>query len=278
MKHFVFLICSERSGSNLIASLMNAHSKICGPPPSHLFRLFGTNRGNYGDLGIKRNWDTLVSDVVYSFKNTPGTWNTTVTVQDLTTSVKRASAALLLRAVYEREADQDGASHLFVKENQTYAFAAFLLANFQDCRFVFMVRDPRDVASSWLATQSMPGGVKRAVEVWLNDQEGGLSLYDQLRDSGRILMVRYEDLVQDTVRVLSKLTDFMELSFEDRMLEFYREARTIRNARRIKAWGNLRKPVLSDNTGKFRSTLSETDLLYNGISLQRDHDSFGLRD
>lgn len=266
MKHFVFLICSERSGSNFITSLMNGHPRICGPPPSHLFRLFGTNRGNYGDLARDRNWDTLVADFVESFWCKLGSWATTVTAEDLAGRVRRRSAAELLRILYESEAEHDGASHVFVKENHTYTFAPFLLAHFPGCRFVRMVRDPRDVASSWVSTRSIPGGVAKAVEIWLRDQEGASTLYHQLRDSGRIRLVRYEDLIRDTPRALRRLTEFLDLPYEERMLEFYNERRTVENAERIDAWANLRRPVLSDNTGKYRRVLSEADRRYVELS------------
>lgn len=260
--HFVFLICTERSGSNFITSLMNGHSRICGPPPSHLFRLFGTNRANYGDLTCESNWQILVHDVAANFQCKLGTWSTAATAEELAEGAGRRCAAELLRALYEKEAEHDGASHLFVKENQTFSFAPFLLSHFPGCRFVWMVRDPRDVASSWILTPGIPGGVGRAVEVWTKDQEGARALYHQMRDSGRILFMRYEELVQDTTRVLRGLTSFLALPYEERMLNFFNERRTALNAERIDAWANLRRPVLRGNTGKYHRVLSQADRRY----------------
>ena len=36
MVSFDFLICSERSGSNLIAKVMDTHPDACGPFPPHI--------------------------------------------------------------------------------------------------------------------------------------------------------------------------------------------------------------------------------------------------
>ncbi len=262
MKDFVFLICTERSGSNFITSLMNGHSQISGPPPSHLFRLFGTNRGNYGDLESDRNWNMLIEDVVVSFDCKLGSWSTGVTVEELKERVERRSVAQVLRFLYEKEAVYDGADVLFVKENHTSSFAPFLLAHFPGCRFVWMVRDPRDVASSWVSTKSIPGGVARAVDVWLEDQTASQALYQQLRDSGRAVLARYEDLVRDPTRALRRLTDFLGLPYDHRILEFYSQQRTVDNAARIDAWANLGRPVLRDNTGKYRRVLSPVDRRY----------------
>ena len=241
---------------------MNGHSLISGPPPSHLFRLFGTNRGRYGDLSSAHNWNILIDDVVANFAHKLGYWNTTVSSDELRQNVEEHSVAALLRFIYEKEARYEDASHIFVKENHSYSFAPFLLAQFPDCKFVWLVRDPRDVTSSWLNTPTMPGGVEKAVEVWSKDQEASLELFHQLQDSGRILRIYYEDLVGETVRSLTRLTTFLGLSYEERMLEFNTQRRTVENARRIDAWANLQNPVLSANTKKYRAILSEADQRY----------------
>ena len=246
-----------------MTSLMNGHSAVCGPPPTHLFRLFGGNRANYGDLEDDAAWNALVEDMMLGLECKLGAWSTSITADELRQRAKRRCPAELLRIIYSKEAEHDGARILFVKENHTASFAPFLLGGFPDCRFVLLVRDPRDVASSWVSTDTIPGGVERATEVWLADQEASLSLYHQLRDTGRITLVRYEDLVGErTVETLRQLTAALGLSYEEGMLDFHRHLRTQRNARRIAAWANLARPVLKGNSGKYRDVLSEADLRY----------------
>lgn len=266
MRDFTFLISTERSGSNFLVALMNGHPLVSGPPPTHLFRLFANNRGNYGNLGNDASWTALVEDVVLNFACGLGSWKTSITKQDLKDRAKERSVVELLRLIYESEADRDHASRIFVKENQTYSFASFILAHFPDCRLVYLVRDPRDVASSWASTRSLSGGVAEAVDVWVADQSGSLSLFDELRDTGRMVLLRYEDLVNETEQKLQELTRFMEIPYQETMLDFYRQPRTIGNAERIEAWTNLSRPVMRGNTGKFRSVLSQTDIRYIELS------------
>lgn len=271
MRTFVFLVCSERSGSNLVTSLLDGHSRICGPAPSHLFRLFGTNRGNYGNLEDDLKWETFLEDLVAGFQSKLGRWCTDTTLEELRSRVDQRSAAAALRFLYEREAADRGADIVFVKENQTYDFAPFLLAHFPGCRFVWMVRDPRDVASSWVSTPSVPGGVRRAVDVWIRDQTASRQLFHQIRDSGRAILVRYEDLVRDPRNTLRLLAEFLGLRFESTMLESFRRPLTIENAQRIEAWANLERPILQ-NTGNHRRVLSAADRRYVELSC------FGLMD
>ena len=217
---------------------------------------------NYGDLSNDDAWEALLQDVVLNFERKLGVWNTTVTVDELRAKAQQRTSAELLRLIYEKEAKADGASHIFVKENGTYLFAAFLLAHFERCRFVFMVRDPRDVASSWVTTQRIPGSVEKAVDVWGKDQTAAWALYPQLRGSGRILFLRYEDLLTDTETWLESILEFLELSYDMHMLDFHKHPRTTKNADRIEAWANLRRPVIKRNAGKYRTTLSLPDLRY----------------
>ena len=245
-----------------MTSLMNGHSKVSGPPPTHLFRLFGTNRGRYGDLNQDQVWQELSEDVELNFSCKLGSWLTSMTAEELREMARNRSAAALLRALYEKEAEADNASHIFVKENHTYSFAPFLLSGFPDCLFVFLTRDPRDVAKSWVRTVSIPGGVEKAVDVWSRDQAAALDLADQLTDSGRGLVVRYEDLIADTPATLQRVTAHLGLKYEEEMLQFNEDRRTRANAERIDAWANLQKPVISDNAGKYRDVLSEADQRY----------------
>ena len=192
--HFDFLLCSERSGSNLITKILNAHPGICGPFPSHVFRYFSTNLWRYGDLRKDANWEVFLEDICYYMANIFATWKSRVSLDELKTSVDQRSLASVGRVFYEAEAAADGKSRVFVKENHTWSFIAYLLAHFPESKFVWMVRDPRDMALTW--RDLARGGVRTATETWLSDQRGSLKVYTWLRELGRIHRVRFEDLVR----------------------------------------------------------------------------------
>ena len=61
--HFDFLICSERSGSNLITKILDSHPSVCGPFPALLIKNIGWYLFRYGDLQNDSNWRTLLTDV-----------------------------------------------------------------------------------------------------------------------------------------------------------------------------------------------------------------------
>ena len=225
---FTFLISSERSGSNLITRLLDGHSKIAGPSPTHLFRRLIEHYPRYGTLQHQENWDALITDTVALFETKLGHWNIQLRSEALTRHVDPRSLQALLHHIYEKEAIASGKEQVFVKENQVYLFYPFLDAFFDHPKFVCLVRDPRDMALSWKKFSSKRGCVIRAAETWKQDQSASLILYHMLQATGRIMCIRYEDLIKDTSNILVSVCEFMGVSFEEKMLELTNRYQNVR--------------------------------------------------
>lgn len=259
---FSFLICSERSGSNLLLSILNSHSKVCAPPPSHLFRLFSSNAPNYGNLRNDDNWHILLSDFLEAFDNQLGHWQSQPSLPLLDDQCARRHALEPVRLVYEMQAQLSVADQVFVKENHTAVFAHDLLDFFRSCRFVHMIRDPRDVAASYLATEGIPGGVERAVSVWLADQTHATRLVGQPEVEPLVCTLRYEDLLASPESELTRVLSHLDLEFESAMLDFHRSSQVKENVARVAAWNNLAQPIVRSNSGKFLQNLTEAEIEY----------------
>ncbi len=163
----------------------------------------------------------------------------------------------------------------FVKENYTYLFTPFILANWPDVKFVYQVRDPRDVIASWLKTASMPGGVAQAVQTWKQDQVETLKVLNQVQTSNRSILIRYEDLIENSETISRNLCKFLDLEYDDRMLEFHMNKLTQENAQRIDAWNNLDKPIIKNNSGKYIDSLSQYDIRYIELTCFSEMQLFG---
>ena len=273
----LFLICSERSGSNLITRMFDRHSEFCGPSPSHLIRILAKNRVRYGNLELAQNWKTLCADAALLLQNQLGIWKRKFTAEELETRVPEPTLAALIRYVYGQEAQANGKQRLFIKENHTVSFLPFLLAAFPDSRFVYLVRDPRDMALSYKQTLAHTGGVHEAVQVWLRDQQPGLEAYLHLNEGNRVHLLTYEELVSQPERALPLLCRFAGVNYEAKMLEFHASKQTRQNAGRIKAWENLQQPLLQQNFNKYRTGLTELEIRYTEAACAREMEFFGYQ-
>lgn len=259
---FTFLMCSERSGSNLITRMFDAHPDCCGPSPTHLVRILAENRGRYGDLQDDRAWGELCRDAADLLATKVGAWQREWTAAQLAAAAPRRSLAALVRTVFAAEAKAAGKGHLFIKENHLYRYLPFVQRAFPGLKVVAMVRDPRDMALSWQRSPILRGDVVRAARIWQEDQEQLIRVLGFLGPGRGIHLLRYEDLVADPAGQLAAACAFAGLPMDPAMLAFHGTAAAAAAAARTDDWKNLGRPVMAANFGKWREGLDRTEAAY----------------
>ena len=150
--------------------------------------------------------------------------------------------------------------HALIKENNVHHLLFFLIDCFPNAKFIFQVRDPRDFLVSakarrkrWLGNKF--GSVRNALNVWREDQIGGLHALGLL-GSDRVFLQRYEDLIGRSEETLASLCAFLGLSFDERMLDFHEAESAQRLAVKGGPRENLGKPLMTENFRKYRKGLS----------------------
>ena len=271
------LMCSERSGSNLITRMMGAHPDICSPAPSHLIRLLAENRSRYGDLAVDQNWKRMLSDAAEILQTQLGHWQQKWSAADLHQAVPDRSLIALVRHLFQAEADAAGTSRLFIKENHIYRYLPFLQRAFPDMQIVWLVRDPRDMALSWKNSSILRGDAVRAARIWLEDQSRGLQVMGYLADQTVVHQLRYEDLVSDPATELGRICDALGLEPAPEMVDFHRNGDAVRASGRTSDWQNLDRPVMSTNFGKYRTGLSATEIALVEVVCGEVMEAFGYQ-
>jgi len=257
-----FLISSERSGSNFLTKVLDSHSDICGPSIKHIINPLAQNLFRYKGLGNKINRDELIEDLHALLSTGFSAWKTRHTIESLNEMLEDADIAGLIKNIFVAEAKAHGKNNIFIKENHIYRFMPFLLLNFPDARYIYNVRDPRDVALSWKNNPTHRGGIIAAARQWQKDQVKSLQIFSVLQPLNRIHLVKYEDLVTNTEDTLKILCEFMGLDFEHGMLDFHADKLTIKNSELDISWRNLSSPVIKNNTGKYKAALSKKEIAY----------------
>lgn len=255
-----FLMCSERSGSNFITKLLNGHENICGPSTKHLINPVARNLFRYGDLTDEKNWNELLVDIHRLFSVDFSVWKSE---QDFNTMKELASSgdiAGLIRNLFLEEAKAHGKQHVFIKENHVYEFFPFLQAHFPEARYVYLIRDPRDMALSWKKNRDHPGGVVTAARQWRQDQVQNMKNYHLLAADKRAYHLCYEDLIVNTQPQCKAIFSILGVPFDEKIRDFYKDEYTQKNAGQVDAWNNLSKPVLTDNSKKYKAEMAEEEI------------------
>jgi hypothetical protein len=255
--NYVFLICSERCGSNLISAMMGAHSMVMSPPPYHFGRdvILNLHLRESSSTGWWIVRDQLVNQVNKLASEAEG-----AELSDWIDTHPQATAAELARRVYSGIEPKHGATTVFVKENNLHKLLFFILVSFPEAKFVFQVRDPRDYLASAQARRrawsgNKFGSTRQALQVWRDDQLGGLALLGVLGRE-RVFFQRYEDLVSRPREVLEPLCEFIGLNFERGIIDFHESEQAVRRAESSSARANVGKPLMAGNFGKYRENLS----------------------
>jgi hypothetical protein len=153
-----------------------------------------------------------------------------------------------------------------IKENNFHKVAFQILSYFPDAKFIFQVRDPRDYMASCVDRAKEKGidGNKfnskfRALELWRLDQLAGLHALKHLGPS-RVFVQKYEDLIEDPEKVLTKLCSFLDIKYTPSLLNFFESEQTLKLAIPGGPRENLSKPIMKNNKNKYLKVL-DADLI-----------------
>ncbi|MFE8073397.1 sulfotransferase [Marinobacteraceae bacterium S3BR75-40.1] len=257
---FFFLMCSERSGSNLITSLLNGHNNICGPATKHIINPVARNIFRYGDLKNSENWSRLVEDIFRLISVDFSIWKREFSLEDLRQIAPEGDVISLLKNIFMEEARAHGKQHVFIKENQVYEFFPFLMAYFSESKYIYQVRDPRDMALSWKKSTVHPGGVVQAARQWKHDQQQSLKNLHILRGQGKAHLLRYEDLTTNTEAEVRTILEFLGVPYDEEVFDFYKNEIIQKNAAKQKAWDNLSRGIMNNNSNKYQAELRPDEI------------------
>ena len=279
---YFFLLVSERSGSNLFLRMMHANPDCLGPAATHLVRIVCNNVTRYGDLAQNDQWVRLVNDVCDLMRTNFIHWESEIDPAEILKKVPGPNPADVIRHIYQAEMEAYGRKSVIIKENSCYLYFPFILANFPGARFVYLVRDPRDMALSWKRItwwrpDNPPPGIREGATLWQENQKASLQLYGQLRDSGRMVLVRYEDLIQHPRRELERVCMGLGLKYSESMLNFHQSGDSGEYVKASNAFSNVSSPLNPDNLGKYREGLSNVEVRWIEHLCRREMALLGYR-
>lgn len=255
----IFIVGTERSGSNLLRLILDSHSRISVPHPPHIFRYFATLEAEYRDLSDRHNLRRLAQDVIKLIEWQIHPWEY-IPDPDLIVSLSKPRDLMgVFGAVYEWHKQNAGKDRWGCKSTFMIDHVDRILARFPNAKFIWLIRDPRDVAASSHESVFNPCHPYFTALLWCQQQYVGLD-YEQRLPKTNWTRLHYETLIESPEQTLRKLCKFLEENFEPQMLCFWETPAARLSACLSQSWANTASPILRHNAGKYRNVLSEREI------------------
>lgn len=245
-----FIIGAERSGTTLLMMMFNSHSELAIPYESYFITEIYDSLANPDDLGPLEERQELLDRIL----DHPWVkrWHPELPKQDFHLQ-ECQSYADLVSSVFSQFANLQGKPHWGDKTPGYTSRIDVLNRLFPRSRFIHIIRDGRDVASSlrklWYRGQFIPG-----LEYWAEVVSLARKMGSMLPEE-RYTEIRFEDLVSSPEAELRHLCHFLGLPFEAQMLEYYKYSASVVGHRIEKHHKNLLRRPTTDQCFKWKQNL-----------------------
>lgn len=253
----IFIVGTERSGSNLLRLVLDAHPRITVPHPPHVMKFFDPLVAGYGDLAEEANRRALVADVVRLVRVHVHPWDFAPDEDRLV----RESRTLfdVYAGLMEQARAHSGKPRWGCKSTFMIAHVPEILARFPDAKLLWLYRDPRDVAVSSRKSVFSTFHPYNTAKLWTEQQGLGLRWEAELPPE-RLRRVVYERLVAEPEAEIREICAFLDEAFHPDLLRHFEKPAAKRSAEFMESWGSTGKPINEDSVGKWRGQLTEREV------------------
>jgi len=223
-----FIIGNPRSGTTLFRLMLNSHSRITVPPEcgflTWLYPKYGSK--NFLESTIL---ESFIDDLLVTKKFE--TWRISKArlikhFDELRVSDYGEAAAQIY---YAYSSLGDKKSLLIGDKNNYYVKELEIIKRiYPRCRFLFIVRDGRDVAASYREVMFsnikdeyaplLPVSIDAIAQEWVSNNQ---LIIKELKSIKMHFLIRYEDLISEPKLVLKEVCKYLKIPYEEEMMNFY---------------------------------------------------------
>jgi hypothetical protein len=266
----LFLVGCSRSGTTLLASIMEAKFNLAVPLETHFIPYYSKLLWLWGDLGRRENRQRLVEEIfifleIWTARNNPyRSFQESRAVSLL--AVKEQAMALLVdiqpfgkmvEKLFELYAEGKNCRHW--ADNSSYYYLEPMAdwdAHLPDMKVIHIIRDGRDVVLSWLNMPFPPPGLANIAPRWVDQVEEKRRWGEGNPD--RYLEIYYDDLLEAPETVVERIGEFIDDTPNLEPLNLQNS----RSARVLSAGGThdlLGGGIRKDNREKWKTRMPESE-------------------
>lgn len=229
-----FILGNPRSGTSLLRIMLNSHSSVAAPPECGFLQWWHEDYGAWSmeDTRAPSRVRAFVADVLRSRKME--TWEINAgMLRETIEHHEPTTYGELCECVYLTWARRSGCepSVIVDKNNYYLRHTQTLEAVWPDAKYLYIVRDGRDVATSYqklnnIDTDSpyepdLPSEIPDIAKEWTENNEIIASFLRKI-PCKKSLRIKYEHLVSDTNSCIREICRFLDIQYEQKMENFYK--------------------------------------------------------
>ncbi|NDD29262.1 MAG: sulfotransferase [Proteobacteria bacterium] len=251
----IFIVGTERSGSNLLRLVLNSHSRLFIPHPPHIMNLMKPFANGYAG-----RFRELTADVCRLVAWHTFPWEVRLEVDAvLALCDGERDLFAVYAAAHELYRRKSGKARWGCKSTFMINEVERVLRTFPDARIIHLVRDPRDVAVSARSSVFNHFHPWNVAHLWKHEQQKAIRLHETLGPE-TIMRLRYEDLLADPEAQVRAVCNFLNEAYEPTMLRFFDTPEAKKSASLSADWRNTGSDIKRDNTRKFVTSLTPHEI------------------
>jgi len=247
----VFIVGVGRSGTSLLQSMLNAHSKICFIPETHFLRKYVFKSFVIVD---EKNIDSIIEKL----NNDDDYLRTKIPAEEI------VKIGMQYVDIYEALLDvylkRKGKEIIGDKDPRNIDFLPQLNTLYPEGKVIHMIRDPRDVVLSRTKADWSKGRPFYLHAYMYITQMSRGRRFGKEKYGRNYIEIFYEDLISNPVKVLNELCNFLDVNFEEKMLDFSKSAKELVDKSEMQWKKETFGPLLIGNMNKWKDQLNKQQI------------------
>jgi LPS sulfotransferase NodH len=268
----IFIVGCPRSGTTILAKILNNHSQIASATEIHFFNHLCTLKKydwtNLDEDFLKRFFnETRVEDfcslLKLSFEEFKEQFEQTTIdtkLDQISQNQKRIFDTMMLILLKKKQKTfccEKTPQHLLSVER--------ILEIYKDAKIIHLIRDGRDTVNSLIKMPWRPEGLLNNSRFWKKYAKLGMEIKNKIcHQTENYIDIKYEDLLLNPEESIKKLTNFIGVEFEETMLSNKLSNQKETNSNIFSSWESSWKhkameELDSTRVGAWQKELSEKD-------------------
>jgi len=253
----IFIIGTQRSGSNLLRVILNSHSELLAPHPPNVLKHFVPLEPLYNKLNDS---EIMHNHILELIKLNPVKWEGfDFNPKEIAKDKPAANVYEFFLQLMDKYASSQNLQGWVCKSTHNFKYTEELRAANKDLLFIHLYRDPRDVCLSFGKADIGDKHPYAIAEKWNSTQIKCLEILERLPRRNHF-SIQYESLLNNPTGIIKKLCERIGIEFEPNMLEYYKAKSTQICSQAGKRWENLKNPIMTNNSKKYRNNLTSNQI------------------